>query len=170
MLNKEDNELLCRVGPGTPMGDLMRQYWMPGLLSSELPNADSDPLRLMLLGEQLIAFRDTNGNVGVLQHNCPHRGASLFFGRNEEAGLRCVYHGWKFTTDGTCVDMPNEPGESDFKQKVKAVAYPTQERAGVVWIYMGAQSEPPPLPDLEPNMLGDGEWSLQVYQRECNWM
>jgi nitrite reductase/ring-hydroxylating ferredoxin subunit len=124
----------------------------------------------MLLGEQLIAFRDSNGNVGLLQNNCPHRGASLFFGRNEEAGLRCVYHGWKFAADGTCIDMPNEPAESDFKHKVKAAAYPTRERGGVIWAYMGPSSEPPPLPDLEPNMLGDGEWTLSVYQRECNWM
>jgi len=170
MLSKEDNELLCRVGPGTPMGELMRQYWLPGMLSSELPTPDSDPKRLMLLGEQLIAYRDTNGKVGVIQNNCPHRGASLFFGRNEEAGLRCVYHGWKFDTDGNCIDMPNEPAESDFKSKVRATAYPTQERCGVVWVYMGSQATPPPLPQLEPNMLGDGEWSVQVYQRECNWM
>ena len=170
MLNKEDNELLCRVGPGTPMGDVMRHYWLPGLLSSELPSADSDPLRLMLLGEALIAFRDTNGRVGVVQNNCPHRGASLFFGRNEEAGLRCVYHGWKFDVDGNCIDMPNEPAESDFKSKVRAVAYPTQERCGIVWVYMGSASTPPPLPELEPNMLDDGDWTVQVYQRECNWM
>src|SRR5215468_3626812 len=114
------------------MGDLMRRYWIPALLSWELPNADSDPLRVRLLGEDLVAFRDTNGQVGMLQNNCPHRGASLFFGRNEECGLRCVYHGWKFSTDGTCVDMPNEPAESDFKTRVRARAYPTQERGGVV--------------------------------------
>jgi phenylpropionate dioxygenase-like ring-hydroxylating dioxygenase large terminal subunit len=170
VLSKEDNELLCRVGPGTPMGDLMRQYWVPALISSELPVPDSDPVRTMLLGEQLIAFRDTNGKVGLLQNNCPHRGASLFFGRNEEAGLRCVYHGWKFAADGTCIDMPNEPAESDFKNKVRPTAYPTAERGGVIWAYMGPKSEPPPLPDLEPNMLGDGEWTLSIYQRECNWM
>src|SRR5258708_35118527 len=101
MLSKEDNELVTRVGPGTPMGNLMRQYWLPAMVSSELPSADSDPRRVMLLGEQLIAFRDTTGKVGLLQNNCPHRGASLFFGRNEELdpGLRCVYHGWKFATD-----------------------------------------------------------------------
>lgn len=170
MLSKEDNELLCRVGPGTPMGELMRQYWLPAMLSSELPAADSDPRRVMLLGEQLIAFRDSNGRVGLLANNCPHRGASLFFGRNEEAGLRCVYHGWKFNVDGTCVDMPNEPAESDFKHKVRAVAYPTQERNGVIWAYMGPRSIPPALPNLEPNMLEDGEWNLSIYQRECNWM
>src|ERR1043166_8482364 len=157
MLSKEDNELLCRVGPGTPMGDLMRQYWIPALLTSELPKPDSDPLRVMLLGEQLIAFRDTSGRVGLVATNCPHRGASLFFGRNEEAGLRCVYHGWKFDTEGRCIDMPNEPAESDFKAKVKAVAYPCTERGGIVWAYMGPRKTPPALPSLEPNMLPDDQ-------------
>src|SRR6267154_2477424 len=147
MLSKEDNELLCRVGPGTPMGELMRQYWLPAMLSSELPSPDSDPLRVMLLGEQLIAFRDSNGKVGLLANNCPHRGASLFFGRNEEVGLRCVYHGWKFDTDGTCVDMPNEPAESDFKSKVKAISYPCVEMAGVVWTYMGTPDTMGEIPD-----------------------
>src|SRR5262252_8936805 len=131
MLSTEENELLCRVGPGTPMGTLMRQYWLPGLLSNEVPSPDSDPRRIMLLGEKLITFRDTNGQVGLIQNHCPHRGASLFFGRNEESGLRCVYHGWKFDVHGNCVDMPNEPAESDsrpaersgawVKSKVKAV-------------------------------------------------
>jgi phenylpropionate dioxygenase-like ring-hydroxylating dioxygenase large terminal subunit len=134
----------------------------------------------MLLGEQLIAFRDSNGNVGLVASNCPHRGASLFFGRNEEAGLRCVYHGWKFSVDGTCIDMPNprsaalhgasEPAESDFRTKVKAVSYPCQERGGIVWTYMGTRTDPPALPDIEPNMLPDGEWTLSIYQRDCNWM
>src|SRR5262252_7401205 len=131
MLSTEENGLLCRVGPGTPMGTLMRQYWLPGLLSREVPAPDSDPRRIMLLGEKLIAFRDSNGKVGLTQNHCPHRGASLFFGRNEESGLRCVYHGWKFDVHGNCVDMPNEPAESDsrpaersgawVKSKVKAV-------------------------------------------------
>ncbi len=172
MLSKEDNELVTRVGPGTPMGNLMRQYWLPAMLSSELPSADSDPRRVMLLGEQLIAFRDSTGKVGLLQNNCPHRGASLFFGRNEELdpGLRCVYHGWKFATDGTCLDMPNEPAESDFRSKVRAVAYPTHERGGIVWAYMGPRQEPPPLPDLEPNMLPDDQIVLTAVQRECNWL
>src|SRR5262249_23185125 len=109
MLSREDNELITRVGPRTPMGGLMREYWVPALLSSEVPAPDSHPVRVLLLGEQLIAFRDSNGSVGLIQNNCPHRGASLFFGRNEEAGLRCVYHGWKFDVDGRCIDMPNEP-------------------------------------------------------------
>src|SRR5437588_8171278 len=144
MLSKIGNEAVCRVGPGTPMGQLMREYWVPALLSSELPQPDSDPVRVMLLGEQLIAFRDSNGKPALIQNHCPHRGASLFFGRNEEAGLRCVYHGWKFDVQGNCVDMPNEPAESDFRTKVKAVAYPTQERNGIVWTYMGARQAPPP--------------------------
>jgi phthalate 4,5-dioxygenase oxygenase subunit len=170
MLSKEDNELVTRVGPGTPMGSLMRQYWLPAMLSSELPAPDSDPLRVLLLGEQLIAFRDSNGQVGLIQNNCPHRGASLFFGRNEESGLRCVYHGWKFAVDGTCVDMPNEPAESDFRSKVKAVAYPTRERGGIVWAYLGPRAEPPPLPDLEPNMLPAERVVVAAMQRECNWL
>src|SRR5438309_11279970 len=172
MLSKEDNELLCRVGPGTLMGDVMRQYWLPAMLSSEIPSPDSDPLRVMLLGEQLIGFRDTNGKVGLVASHCPHRGASLFFGRNEEAGLRCVYHGWKFDVAGNCIDMPNEPAESDFKHKVKAVAYPTRERGGIVWVYMGPRSgaDVPPLPDLEGNMLEADQTGIGIFQRECNWM
>jgi phthalate 4,5-dioxygenase oxygenase subunit len=170
MLSRQDNELITRVGPGTPMGNLMRQYWVPALLSRELPSTDSDPLRVLLLGERLIAFRDTNGKIGLIQNNCPHRGASLFFGRNEEAGMRCVYHGWKFDVDGNCVDMPNEPAESDFKQKVKAVAYPTQERGGVVWAYLGPRKTPPPMPDLEGNMGAEsGEWVMPM-QLEANWL
>src|SRR6202022_1902483 len=141
MLKREENELITRVGPGTPMGNTMRRYWMPVLLTSELPHPDSDPIRVRLLGEDLVAFRDTNGQVGLVAANCPHRGASLFFGRNEEAGLRCVYHGWKFLTSGQCVDMPNEPctfgtgipAESDFRTRVQARAYPTREWGGVIW-------------------------------------
>ena len=170
MLKVEDNELITRVGPGTPMGNFMREYWVPALLSSEVPAPDSDPLRVLLLDEQLIAFRDTNGKVGLLQNNCPHRGASLFFGRNEEAGLRCVYHGWKFAVDGTCLDMPNEPAESDFKHKVRAVAYPTTERGGIVWAYLGPRGTPPPLPDLEGNMQEDSGQFVRATQLPCNWL
>src|ERR671937_1236938 len=130
MLSHEDNDILCRVGPGTPMGNLLRRYWTPAALSTELRESDCVPLRVRLLGENLVAFRDTEGKVGLVAENCPHRGASLFFGRNEEAGIRCVYHGWKFDATGACIDMPNEPPESDFKTKVKAVAYPTVEWGG----------------------------------------
>jgi len=170
MLSKVDNETVCQVGPGTPMGQLMREYWVPALLSRELPSPDSDPVRVMLLGEKLIAFRDTNGQVGLIQNHCPHRGASLFFGRNEEAGLRCVYHGWKFDVTGNCIDMPNEPAESDFKSKVKAVAYPCVERNGLVWTYMGRRETPPPLPDLQANNLPEGEYSVNAIQRESNYL
>jgi phthalate 4,5-dioxygenase oxygenase subunit len=149
------------------MGAFMRQYWIPALLSRELPAPDSDPVRVLLLGEQLIAFRDTNGQVGLVQSNCPHRGASLFFGRNEESGLRCVYHGWKFDVEGHCVDMPNEPAESDFRTKVTAKAYPTQERGGVVWAYLGPRSEPPPLSDLEANMVANAQ--AGAVQMEANY-
>jgi phthalate 4,5-dioxygenase oxygenase subunit len=170
MLSKEDNELLCRVGPGTPMGELMRQYWIPAVRSDELPAPDSPPLRLKLLGEELIAYRVTSGSVGVIQNSCPHRGASLFFGRNEEEGLRCVYHGWKFDVSGACVDMPSEPAESNFKNKVHAKAYPTYEHGGVIWAYMGPREVPPPLPQIEAFMLAEGPHQVSAIHRPCNWM
>ena len=168
MLTAEENQLLTRVGPGTPMGNLFRQYWLPAMLSEELPAPDSDPVRVMLLGEKLIAFRDSNGQVGLIQNHCPHRGASLFFGRNEEAGLRCVYHGWKFDVTGQCVDMPNEPAESNFKSKVKAVAYPARERGGLVWVYMGPRSTPPELPDIEANVIEPN--TVRAHMRDGNWL
>src|SRR6266545_2796788 len=138
MLSKHDNDMLTRVGRGTPTGELFRRFWLPALLPSELPGADCDPVRIRLLGEDLVAFRDTRGQVGLVAANCPHRGASLFFGRNEECGLRCAYHGWKFDVSGRCVDMPNEPEESTFKDKVRARAYPCHEVNGTIWTYMGA--------------------------------
>jgi phthalate 4,5-dioxygenase len=169
MLSREDNELLCRVGPGTPMGALLRQYWIPALMSTELPASDGPPVRVRLLGENLIAFRVTSGKVGLIQNHCPHRGASLFFGRNEEDGLRCAYHGWKYDCEGVCVDMPNEPPESTFKAKIRATAYPCLERNDIIWTYMGPRPTPPPLPDIEPNMLPPGEYTIQKVLRECNW-
>jgi phthalate 4,5-dioxygenase oxygenase subunit len=171
MLSKEENELLCRVGPGTPMGELFRQYWLPALPSFEMEEADGRPKRVRLLGENLVAFRDTTGKVGMVAENCPHRGASLFFGRNEEAGLRCVYHGWKFDTAGNCVDMPNEPAESNFKEKVHAIAYPCQEAGGVIWTYMGPLESPPPLPNFEVNTLpADQVFPPRVMLEENNYM
>src|SRR5438094_5886517 len=147
MLSFEENEILCRVGPGTPMGDLMREYWVPALMSGELGSADGPPLRLRLLGENLIGFRATSGAPGIIANACPHRGASLFFGRNEEDGLRSVYHGWKFDVSGQCLDMPSEPAESNFKTKIKATAYPCIERNNIVWTYMGPRETPPALPN-----------------------
>jgi phenylpropionate dioxygenase-like ring-hydroxylating dioxygenase large terminal subunit len=170
MLSAQDNDLLCRVGPGTPMGEMMRQYWIPAARSEELPAPDCPPLRLRLLCENLIAFRTTSGAVGLIANSCPHRGASLFFGRNEEEGLRCVYHGWKFDVDGNCVDMPSEPAESNFKSKVKATTYPAAERSGMIWTYMGPRETPPPLPQFEANMVPDGQYSLQNIFIESNWM
>src|SRR5688572_27089576 len=151
MLSKEENELITRVGPGTPMGELMRQYWIPALISEELPERDGAPYRVRLLGEDLVAFRDSEGKVGLIGANCPHRGAGLFFGRNEEAGLRCVYHGWKFDVTGACMDMPSEPAESNFKHKVRATAYPCVEQGGIVWAYMGAAEALPAIPSFISN-------------------
>ncbi|HEV7664728.1 MAG TPA: Rieske 2Fe-2S domain-containing protein [Chloroflexota bacterium] len=151
MLSQAENKLLTRVGPGTAMGNLLRRFWQPFALTSELPEPDSDPIRVRLLGEDLVAFRDSNGEVGLLAANCPHRGASLFFGRNEEAGLRCVYHGWKFSRDGICRDMPNEPAESDFRSRVRAVSYPVEAHGDVLWAYLGPETaeERPNPPALE---------------------
>ena len=168
MLSKQDNDLLSRVGPGTPMGNFMRQYWLPTMLSDELATPDCPPLRIRLLGENLIAFRMTSGKIGMIADACPHRGASMFFGRNEEEGLRCVYHGWKFDETGACVDMPSEPAESNFKNKVHVRAYAVEERAGIVWTYMGPREVPPPLPDLEATMLEGAR--PQLCMMECNWL
>jgi phthalate 4,5-dioxygenase len=170
MLSAEDNDILCRVGPGTPMGNVMRQYWIPAVRSDELPAPDCPPLRVKLLGEELIAFRLTSGKVGMIQNACPHRGASLFFGRNEEEGLRCVYHGWKFDETGSCTDMPSEPAESNFKNKVRATAYPTHERNGVIWTYMGPREVPPPLPEIEHNLANSDISRITMIHRPCNWM
>jgi nitrite reductase/ring-hydroxylating ferredoxin subunit len=170
MLSPNDNEILCRVGPGTPMGNLMRQYWIPAIRSDELPAPDCAPLRVRLLGEDMIGYRTTSGAVGLMQNACPHRGASMFFGRNEEEGLRCVYHGWKFDVRGNCIDMPSEPAESNFKNKVHARAYPTHERNGIIWAYMGPREIPPPLPMVEANLLSQGADHVAVLFRDCNWM
>ena len=168
MLNIEDNEVMCQVGPGTPMGNLMREYWIPALRSDELPTPDCSPTRLRLLGENLIGFRVTSGKVGILGNACPHRGASLFFGRNEEEGLRCVYHGWKYDVTGQCVDMPSEPADSNFKSKVRPLAYPCIERNNVIWTYMGTREMPPPLPDHPGNLSAGGRVTKSV--RACSFM
>src|SRR5581483_3334931 len=170
MLSREDNALLALAGPGTPMGALMRRYWAPFLLSSELPEPDCPPVRTTLLGEKLVAFRDSSGQVGLLDEHCPHRGASLFFGRNEECGLRCVYHGWKFDLEGRCVDMPNEPPESNFKDKVRTTAYPCRERGGIVWAYLGPPEHVPALPEFEFLTVPDEQRYITKRIQECNWL
>ncbi len=170
MLSAEDNEVLTRVGPGTPMGNLLRRYWMPCLLSNEIPEADGPPIRVRILGEDLVAFRDSEGRAGLFVQACPHRGASMFFGRNEEAGLRCVYHGWKFDVSGACVDMPSEPAESNFKSKVRIRAYPTVESGGVVWAYMGPPEKQPAFRDFIGDNLAPEQWSARKMASDCNWV
>jgi phthalate 4,5-dioxygenase oxygenase subunit len=170
MLTKADNELLCRVGAGTPMGEMLRQYWHPVLLSTELPERDGNPIRVRLLGEDLIAFRDSGGRPGMLGDHCSHRGASLFFARNEDNGLRCVYHGWKYDVEGRCVEMPNEPAESNFKDKVRHLAYPCAERGGVIWCYMGPRRELPALPDIPWFMVPQGQLFATKRLQENNFV
>jgi phenylpropionate dioxygenase-like ring-hydroxylating dioxygenase large terminal subunit len=168
-MNRKDSDDLVRIGPGTAMGTLMRQYWMPAAMSSEL-KADGPPMRLLLLGEKLVAFRDSAGRVGVMDQKCPHRCASLFLSRNEENGIRCIYHGWKFDAEGNCVDIPSVPPERDFKHLVKAKAYKAVERNGLVWVYMGERKDAPPLPMIEATLLPEAEVTINFAQRECNWL
>ncbi len=169
MLSAEESELLTRVGPGTPMGDLMRQYWIPVLLSSEVAPGGRVK-RVKILGEELVAFRAPNGQVGLLDEYCSHRRASLYFARNEAAGLRCVYHGWQFAPDGQCVDMPNERPESDFREKVRHPSYPCAERGDVVWTYMGPAAPPPGLPDLEWAMVPEAQRFVSKFWQDCNYL
>ena len=170
MLTKEENRYMTETGPGTPMGDFMRRFWHPVLLSEELLEPDCPPKRTTILNEQLVAFRDTDGNVGLVDNNCPHRRASLFFGRNEEAGLRCVYHGWKFDVNGDCVDMPSEPAESNFKDKVKIKSYPCREGAGMVWAYMGPPELQPEMPKLEYLDMPQDQYVATKVMYESNYV
>ncbi|MFH5823198.1 Rieske 2Fe-2S domain-containing protein [Georgenia sp. AZ-5] len=170
MLTREQNELISRTDPGTPMGELFRRYWIPALLAEELPEPDCPPVRVKLLGEQLIAFKDTQGRIGLLDEFCSHRTASLFFGRNEECGLRCAYHGWKYDVDGNCVDMPSEPEGSKLKQRIKQRAYPCVERGGVIWTYMGPADKQPQLPELEWALLADSQRFVSKRIQESNYL
>ena len=170
MLSARDNERITRVGPGTPMGELMRRYWQPVLVSRELPRADGDPVRVRILGEDLVAFRDTSGRVGLVSQWCPHRRTSMFLGRNEENGLRCVYHGWKFDVSGRCVEMPNEPEQYDFSRKVRIPAYPTVEAGGVIWTYMGPAEHTPPAPLFEFTQQPPTHRHASKVIEECNWL
>lgn len=168
MLTAEDNALLTAVAPGTPVGDLMRRYWMPAIFSREV-EAGGRVKRVRLLGEDLVAFRTPGGRAALLGEWCPHRRASLYFGRNEEAGLRCVYHGWQFESDGQCIDMPNERPESSFQEKVRHAAYPCAERGGVIWTYMGPGT-PPGLPDLEWALVPDEQRFVSKFWQDCNYL
>lgn len=170
MLTREQNERLVRTDRGTEMGTLLRRYWIPALLAEELPEPDCPPVRVKLLGEKLIAFRDTEGRIGLLDEMCSHRTASLFFGRNEESGLRCAYHGWKYDVDGNCVDMPSEPPESRMCQKIKQTAYPCVERGGVIWTYMGPAELKPELPELEWAGLAEGQVVVTKRRQMTNFM
>ena len=143
MLNAQDNELMCRVGPGTPMGEVLRRFWQPVLISEDLPGPDCDPREVRLLGEDFVAFRDSSGEVGFIEALCPHRRAPLFYGRNEQHGLRCIYHGWKFDVAGACVDMPSEPAQYEFARKVRPIGFPTREWGGIIWAYIGPQDRIP---------------------------
>jgi phthalate 4,5-dioxygenase len=170
MLSREENEILTRVGSGTPMGRTLRRYWLPALLASEIPEPDDPPVRVRLLGESLVAFRDSEGRVGLLEELCPHRLASLYFGRNEECGLRCVYHGWKFDVTGQCTDMMNEPDENDFSHKVRATAYPTAELGGIVWAYLGPAEAIPPLPKFAWTQAPERRRHVTKVIEHCNWL
>ena len=169
MLTPEENELLCRVEGEAPMGEIMRRHWLPACLSEEILEPDGDPVRVRLLGEDLVAFRDTDGRVGVLDEMCPHRRASLVLGRNEECGLRCLYHGWKMDVDGNVLEMSSEPPESKMTEKVKHKAYPTHEAAGFVWVYMGPPDEQPEFtaPVFQPTP--DTKVSISKVIIDCNW-
>jgi phenylpropionate dioxygenase-like ring-hydroxylating dioxygenase large terminal subunit len=170
MLSREDNERLVRVGRGTPAGELFRRYWQPACLSTELPERDGAPVRVRLLSEDLVAFRDTNGRVGLVDAYCPHRRAPLFFGRNEECGLRCVYHGWKFDVDGNCVDLPSEPENSPMKAGIKVKHYPTIEKGGVVWAYLGPQEKMPAPPDYEWTRAPSTHGYVSKTYEACNYL
>lgn len=168
MTTAEENKLLTRVGNGTPMGSLMRRYWTPACLSSELV-AGGAPVRIALLGEKLIGFRGHDGQVGLFDQACPHRCASLFLGRNEEGGLRCVYHGWKFDITGKCIEAPNVPAEYKVSERVRARAYPTIELGEVVWAFLG-EGDPPPPPAIEALLLPVGMKRVSASYRRCNWL
>jgi phenylpropionate dioxygenase-like ring-hydroxylating dioxygenase large terminal subunit len=170
MLSREQNDLLTQSGPGTALGRLFRSYWIPALLAEELPENDCAPVRVKLLSERLIAFRDTDGRYGLMDEFCAHRGVSLWFGRNEDCGLRCPYHGWKYDVTGQCVDMPNEPEQSTFAAKVRLTSYPLVERGGILWTCMGTPGAAPPLPEWEFATVPASHRFVSKRIQECNWL
>lgn len=170
MLTAEDNELLTRTGAGTAMGALLRRYWQPVLISTELPEPDCPPKKIKVLGEDLLAFRDSSGRVGLVDPVCPHRGANLYYGRNEECGLRCAFHGWKFDVAGRCVDMPTVPPGSPYKDRISIKAYPTREHGGYIWAYMGGEAQPPELPQLAFAQVPPSHRYVSKKWQDCNWL
>jgi len=168
VLSAEDNEILTRVGPGTPMGTLLRRYWIPACLSSEIGEPDGAPVRVRLLGEDLVAFRDTAGAVGLIEERCPHRGASLFYGRNEESGLRCTYHGWKFDVSGQCTDQRSEI--RSFAHRIKTTSYPVHESGGIVWAYLGPPAAMTPFRDFGTDSLPSSLVGANKETIYCNWV
>lgn len=169
MLNAQDNQMLTHTGPGTPMGELFRRFWQPVALSRELPENDGTPIRVQLLGEHLVAFRDTKGRVGLVEPRCPHRGADLFYGRNEECGLRCVFHGWKFDVDGRAVDLPNVPPDSNYHEKITIKAYPTREFGEIVWAWLGPRESIPEVPQLDFGTMPTSHRYVTKKLQDCNW-
>ncbi|HJQ56200.1 MAG TPA: Rieske 2Fe-2S domain-containing protein [Vineibacter sp.] len=169
MLSRQDNDRLTQTDAGTAMGDYFRRFWQPVLLSRELPGPDSAPRRVRVMGENLLAFRDSSGRVGLVEPRCPHRGADLYFGRNGECGLRCAFHGWKFDVDGKCLETPTLPRDSDFRHKVSIKAYPTSEFGEIIWAYMGPAERQPELPHLEFALLPATQRYVSKKLQECNW-
>ena len=169
MLTAEENQLLCRVEGDAPMGQLMRRHWMPVCLVEEVSEPDGTPVKARILGEDLVVFRDTEGRVGVMDEYCPHRRASLVYGRNEDCGLRCLYHGWKMDVHGTVLEMVSEPAASDMASKVKHKAYPTHEWAGFVWAYMGPKATQPAFEPPAWAPTDDVRVSIAKVIIPCNW-
>jgi phthalate 4,5-dioxygenase len=170
VLRKEQNDLLTQTGPGTPGGRLFRSYWLPVLLSEELPENESPPVRVKILSERLLAFRDSEGRLGLIDEFCAHRGVSLWFARNEQSGLRCPYHGWKYDVTGQCIEVPSEPEESGYCNKIKLTSYPLIERGGVLWTYMGPQEQEPPKPEWEFAAVPDRQRFVSKRLQESNWL
>jgi phenylpropionate dioxygenase-like ring-hydroxylating dioxygenase large terminal subunit len=172
MLTAADNALLAQTGPDQPMGQYFRRYWQPVALSRELPEPDGPPVRVRLMGEDLLAFRDTQGRVGLVEPVCPHRGADLYYGRNEDCGLRCVFHGWKFGVDGKAMDLPNVPPDSNYHRDISVRAYPTREYGEIIWAYMAPVPEDgslPEVPQLEFGALPATRRYVTKKRQECNW-
>ena len=170
MLRKEQNDLLTQTAPGTAMGDFFRCYWIPALLAEELPENDCPPVRVKLLSERMIAFRDSEGRYGLIDEFCAHRGVSLWFGRNEHGGIRCPYHGWKYDYTGQCLEVPSEPVESGFCQKIKLTGYPLVKVGDVLWTYMGPAEHKPPLPEWEFARVPAEQSFTSKRLQECNWL